>query len=860
MADHGERFLAFRADGEAERERGFRQDRSESFWPVTVAGRFLSGLAGALVLISGWGGALTDARAADASNPSSASQPPDISPSLLLSDGTTLLLEVVINEFPIGKIADFVQRGDRLFIRREDLTALGLREPSGISPGADGLYAIDALPDVSARLDEATQTLYLMAADSALLTNQLHVGARAEGSGAPMESGTGFTFNYDVNAAVTNGHTYGSGLFDGRVFSPLGVASTDFLAFAGGTPGGGAARAPIRLDSTYVYSDFDSETHYGLGDTITGGLAWTRPVRLGGVQITRDFSMRPDLITFPLPSVAGSAAVPSTVDVLVNGTRTLSQQVQPGPFAIPQLPVITGAGQVQLTVTNALGQQVTSTQAFYASSSLLAPDLDTYSVEGGFVRRNWGALSNDYGDFAVSGTYRRGLSDWLTFEAHAEGTRAQFMAGGGLVANLFNFAVFNIGGAGSSFHDRAGGEIALGLQRAGPVFSFGAWATLATHAFSDIATTEGDPVPIRQITASVSTSLGEWGSLGLAWSQIDQPAPLFLGSLGDAPTIVPPAGPELPPSTGPFLPGQNSEILNGSYQVELFHKVFLYANGYHDFAQGGTGATVGITIPLGQRDSVSATGVYQSGSALSGQVQAQRSVSNVGDWGYQAYASSDNHEFGLVQYKAPWALLTAGVDHLESDTTVRAEAQGAVSFIDNRLFPTNIVINSFAVVNTNGVSGVHVLSENRPAGVTDANGQLLVPDLLSWQNNHLAIDPADVPVDAQVPYMARMVRPPDRSGVVVGFPITRTYGALLVLVDEAGQPVPLGSTATLKTTGTVVPVGYDGETFVENLAAADNEVVVQLPNFSRCVVSFAFTPTPGQIPQIGPLTCRKQNP
>ena len=110
------------------------------------------------------------------------------------------------------------------------------------------------------------------------------------------------------------------------------------------SPRGAGTYAAIRLDSTYVYSDPDTLRRYRLGDFITGGLGWTRPVRLGGVQVNSDFSMRPDLVTFPLPSVEGSVAVPSTVDVLVNSTRLLSRQVQPGPFQIPQLPVITGAG------------------------------------------------------------------------------------------------------------------------------------------------------------------------------------------------------------------------------------------------------------------------------------------------------------------------------------------------------------------------------------------------------------------------------------------------------------------------------------------------------------------------------------
>ena len=50
-----------------------------------------------------------------------------------------------------------------------------------------------------------------------------------------------------------------------------------------------------------------------------------------------------------------------------------------------------------MSVTNALGQQVTTTLPFYASSNLLAPGLQTYSAEIGAVRRNWGVVSDDYG-------------------------------------------------------------------------------------------------------------------------------------------------------------------------------------------------------------------------------------------------------------------------------------------------------------------------------------------------------------------------------------------------------------------------------------------------------------------------------
>ena len=158
----------------------------------------------------------------------------------------------------------------------------------------------------------------------------------------------------------------------------------------------------VRLDSAYTFADVNSLRRYSLGDFINGGLSWTRPVHLEGAQIRSDFSMRPDLVTFPLPTVTGSTAVASSVSVLADGNLIVASQVGAGPFEVPQLPVVSGAGTISMTVTNALGQQVTLTQPFYASSSLLDPGLQTFAVQSGLVRRNWGTVSNDYGKFAAT--------------------------------------------------------------------------------------------------------------------------------------------------------------------------------------------------------------------------------------------------------------------------------------------------------------------------------------------------------------------------------------------------------------------------------------------------------------------------
>jgi len=203
------------------------------------------------------------------------------------------------------------------------------------------------------------------------------------------------------------------------------------------------------------------------------------------------------------------------------------------------------------------------------------------------------------------------------------------------------------------------------------------------------------------------------------------------------------------------------------------------------------------------------------------------------------------------------AQVTAGVDRFGKQTTVQAELNGAVSFVDGGLFLSNQIDDSFAVVDTSGVAGIRVQQENRYAGRTDSDGRLLVPDLRSFEINHLSIDPLDAPLDTTVPYAAREVRPQDRSGVVVNFSIKTSDGALLLLTDAAGAPLPFGSVATLQSTGDKVPIGYDGEAYFVGLRAHNN-VSVEMPDGRRCSLGFDYRHIAGSIPSIGPLACEVQ--
>jgi len=96
----------------------------------------------------------------------------------------------------------------------------------------------------------------------------------------------------------------------------------------------------------------------------------------------------------PLPTLGGTAAVPSTVDVYVKTTSgRFRKEVSSGPFSVSNVPLISGAGTAELVIRDAAGHETRSSVPFYAASTLLAPDFTSWSVEGGLPRLSYGSSS-----------------------------------------------------------------------------------------------------------------------------------------------------------------------------------------------------------------------------------------------------------------------------------------------------------------------------------------------------------------------------------------------------------------------------------------------------------------------------------
>ena len=339
-------------------------------------------------------------------------------------DPQTLILEVRLNgvrspllwQFELLSDGSLATTADRLSQLGLDLARLGI-------PADAPLVRLVDLPGVTHRYVDSTQSVEIDAADAALFPVVLDAGvAPVQVDPERIEHNFGAMLNYSLFGAVSQEGAALSGQYEVRLLSRWGVISSNGYANLATVGPEGAEH--IRLDTFWRYVDTRHVIAISAGDVIAEGGDLGVVYRLGGVQVRRDFGNRPDLVTTALPILSGTAAVPSAVDLYVNGVRYFSGVTGPGPFQFRSLPNIGGGAKAMVLLTDAAGRETRIEKPIFFSPRLLPRGLLDFSVEAGFPRLNYGSKSFQYLDQpAASGSLRYGLKDWLTVMAHVEGMK-----------------------------------------------------------------------------------------------------------------------------------------------------------------------------------------------------------------------------------------------------------------------------------------------------------------------------------------------------------------------------------------------------------------------------------------------------
>ncbi len=235
--------------------------------------------------------------------------PPTPLPGPAATPGVTLYLELVVNTQATGQIVPVLLRDGRYHVAADVLREWHVQTPAVGS----GLVALESIAGLGVAYDSVAQRLALTLPPEWLPAQRLGADQPA-GPPTPLE-GSGLLLNYDLYASNPGRATAATALWtEQRWFGGGGVVSNTGVARHQSPTGNSAALTQgngyLRYDTQWRHADLEAVRTYTVGDLVTGTQGGGTPVRLGGIQVARNFTIRPDLVPYPLPQFAGQAAVP----------------------------------------------------------------------------------------------------------------------------------------------------------------------------------------------------------------------------------------------------------------------------------------------------------------------------------------------------------------------------------------------------------------------------------------------------------------------------------------------------------------------------------------------------------------------
>jgi len=741
-----------------------------------------------------------------------------------LTAAQTLYLEVTLNQTPRG-LLPFTELQGRLMASGATLRQLGF------SARGEEPVALEDLSGVVVRYEAALQTLALEVPLEQLSLPTTRLEREADTAPAAAAS-PGMVLNYDVYGSHNEGGGNLALTNELRLFGlGEGVLETSSLLRTYQDPADRQWRGEsVRLDTAWRLDFPEAAVSLTVGDFYSGFVDWSRPVRMGGVQIGRNYALQPYRVLTPTPTFLGEAVVPSNVELYVDGLRQYNGEVPIGPFQLAAQPGINGTGNAQVVITDAFGRMQTLDFAFYGTQQLLAKGLSDWSAGVGRMRKDYGLRSFAYETPVIgSATWRYGASDRFTAEAHVEGGGGVINGGAGGWWLLGGAGVVNAAYAHSRVDGLQGGQYAVGYSWNNRRFNINLLTRRTHGTYRDLGALQDTLPPDISEQATLGMNLQRAGSLSASYLRLRYPD------------------------------GEDNRYASLFWSRSFGDRWSAYLSFNQNLADSEDRSVyLSVSAALG-RNRQSSLSAQRNGERLTYVADLSQPVPGDGSqggygWRVQARGGDDGAgglaELGWLNRVGRYSMGYARQGDLDYGY---ASASGSVVWMGGHVFAAREVPDAFAVVSTDGYAGIPVRLENRLIGTTDKNGLLLVTPLLSWQRNRLSIDTLDLPADMRADRVDTWVTPRQSAGTGVSFGLRRTRALNVILHDGQDRPVAVGSNVHLPD-GRKVTVGYDGQAYMEDVANG-SQLQVDTPQ-GRCSVTLSMQRVNSTGPQrIGPLRC-----
>jgi len=553
--------------------------------------------------------------------------------------------------------------------------------------------------------------------------------------------------------------------------------------------------------ATYARRDLPAwRANLTLGETFTDSEVF-RGLPFKGAQLASDHEMLPDVMQSYAPVIRGVAQTRAKLEVLHNGYPIYSTYVAPGPYAIDDLSVGAGHGELEIVLTEADGQVSRFTQPYSSLGNLLRQGIWRYTASLG---RYNGADHIDSPTF-WQGTLARGGA-WDTtlyggmmnsdyYRAGAFGVARDFGSVGGLSFDVTH-ARSDLGSSlgqvtGNSFALRYGKSFQTNtnLRFAGYRYSTEGYRDFDEAVQQRYATADYLGNRRSRLEASVYQNLGNRGSLSLSLTQDDY---------------------------------WNSNFQRRQYQMQYnTHYGNLGINFFATQALSSNRAEnrvfgLSFSLPLDSPryrtatfDVRHANGAYNQRASLGGSL-------NDNNLDYRLAASNDERQRKTAElslgYLGEQVSLGAGYTQSADYSSLSVNASGAVLAHAKGLTLGNYLGETAALVHVPDIAGVGV--QNASKARTNADGYLLIPHLRPYRSNTLILDTDDLGPDAIIDIGTLQVVPQRGALVKARFEARRVTRLVLTLQQPDGRPLPFGAVVKDDQGQTLAVVGQAGQALI----------------------------------------------
>ncbi|RJY09200.1 fimbria/pilus outer membrane usher protein [Aurantiacibacter aquimixticola] len=537
-----------------------------------------------------------------------------------------------------------------------------------------------------------------------------------------------------------------------------------------------------------VYDRPEKQQRFTAGDLRAVTLPILRTPFIGGISVEKGRRIFDPFL--PVARLGGREIFldnQSTVEVLLNGDVYQTFQLDPGRYDLSDLPVQTGANDIQLLIRDSAGRrQVIDYQFFYEPLDLPAGESE-YSIAVGALARQL-TFEPDYSDeFALSAFYRRGMSDSLVLGGGLQASEDVQVAA--VTASFVPQIIpgsFDVEAAISNDGEETGTALRANYRfRSGNSFADSKQLTLSVDYESDGYRTLSDIIPIQfdllTLSANYTHGIDErtFVNAGATYSRIGgdsgsrERTTVFadvVHRLNDRVRL-----------TGGVEYG-NSPFLDSDFGVRVGVVMDFGRSHRANVDYRSRTETLRATLSRGIEDEVGAFGYDVGFTDTDGQTSADASVSYIGNrFDARLFAVSSGRNFGEITERQ----------------TVRMQVGTSLAFAGGTFGIGRPINDAFAVLsphpsleNIEVVSG-RSLADNRYDARSGLLGGAVQGDLVSYSSQGIQFDAASEKIAIDIGDGVAQVEPPYRAGyaVTVGSP----YFAVATGFLRAGEePVALG--------------------------------------------------------------------